>query len=533
MSVSGNSGRAAIRWGDVVLASIATVSWALVAMAGTAALGLHLLGADAAGALGPMTAAVVVLGAGGSVTPTGDVSAFGLSGAQADTAVDFTPLGVALAGALLLAWFFLHSLRAAGGWIPGAELAARAAAVAVLFVAVIGGLAWAGHDLITIDGGQLGLGEVKVPGTSGIPGLGDLGGLLPGRLTDLADARARVGFSVDAARSLVGAACWVAGVLVIALLASRRSPLPRGWEALHRVARPAVSALVTVVLVAVAAGFAAAGYAAVGDAHPRRIAGAALLGAPNGVWLAIPLGLFVPWNGRATGTLTTLLPDPLDKLLGVGDDQAVTLGRLAQLDGRVWLLAVATAVLMLYAGVLAAARTPVCGRSLGAFAGRCALALAAATALALPLMVWLTGVSANASLSVLGFDAFGAGIELHGNAGLALALGAAWGAAAGAAGALLARVAGAAGRRAAHLAGEAAGVPGPGEETAGAPGPYNPAPPYRPPNPATNPYLKLPPGLHGSPTLPGPRDRPPTGPRPRRPPYEGPPPPPGTPRRGR
>lgn len=272
----------------------------------------------------------------------------------------------------------------------------------------------------------------------------------------------------------MGAACWVAGVLVIALLASRRSPLPRGWEALHRVARPAVSALVAVVLVAVAAGFAAAAYAAVGDAHPRRIAGAALLGAPNGVWLAIPLGLFVPWNGRATGTLTTLLPDPLDKLLGVGDDQAVTLGRLAQLDGRIWVLAVATSVLMLYAGVLAAARTPVYGRSPGAFTGRCALALAGATALALPLMVWLTGVSANASLSVLGFDAFGAADELHGNAGLALALGAAWGAAAGAAGALLARVAGAAGRRAAHLASEAAGCTGAGRGDGGGAGPVQP-----------------------------------------------------------
>ncbi|MFI6683294.1 streptophobe family protein [Streptomyces sp. NPDC050485] len=527
MGVRDNTGRGAIRWGDAVLAAIASVSWALVAMAGTAALGLHLLGADAAGALGPMTAAVVVLGAGGSVTPSGDVSAFGLSGAEASTTVDFAPLGVGLAGAVLLAWFFLRSLRAAGTWISGTELAVRAAAVAVLFVAVIGGLAWAGHDLITIDGGQLGLDKVKVPG---IPGLGDIGGLLPGRLAGLAHAKARVGFSVDAARSLAGAVCWVLGVLVIALLASRRTPLPRGWEALHRVVRPAVSALVAVALVAVAAGLAAAAYAAIGDAHPRRIAGAALLGAPNAVWLAIPLGLFVPWSGHATGTLARLLPHPLDQLLGVRTDQSVTLGRLAQLDHRVWLLALATAVLMLYAGVLAAARTPVRGRSLGAFTGSCALALGAATALALPLMVWLTGVSANASLSVLGFDAFGAGVELHGDAGLAVALGAAWGAGAGAAGALLARVSGAAGRRAAPLAGEASAPPGPRGETAGAPGPYHPAPPYRPPNPDTNPYLKLPPGLHGSPTLPGLPDRPPAGPRPRRPPYEGPPPPPGAPR---
>ncbi|MGW2865158.1 streptophobe family protein [Streptomyces sp. NPDC001205] len=529
MSVGDNEVRGAIRWGDVLLASIASVSWALVAMAGTAALGLHLLGADAAGALGPMTAAVVVLGAGGSVTPSGDVSAFGLSGAEARTAIDFTPLGVGLAGALLLAVFFLRSLRAVGAWISGAELAARAAAVAALFVAVVAGLAWAGHDLITLDGSQLGLGQVKVPGIPGIPGLGDVGGLLPGRLADLADARAKVGFSVDTGRSLAGAACWVAVVLVIALLASRRGPLPPSWTALHRAVRPAASALVTVVLVAVAAGLAAAVYAGIGDNRPRQIAGAALLGAPNGVWQAIPLGLLVPWHGHASGTLAGALPDPLDRLLGAKDDESVTLARLAQLDHRVWLLAVATGLLMLYAGVLAAARTPVEGRSLGAFAGRCALSLAAATAVALPLMVWLTGISASASLSVLGFDAFGAGIELHGDAALAFALGAGWGLAAGAVGALLAWTAGAAGRRAAVLA-RVPGAAGPREEATAAPGPYNPAPSYRPPNPDTNPYLKLPPGLHGTPTMPGPRGRPPARPRPHRPPEDGPPPPPGGPR---
>ncbi|AYG83720.1 hypothetical protein DWB77_05918 [Streptomyces hundungensis] len=576
MSVDDNEVRGAIRWGDVVLTSIASVSWALVAMAGTAALGLHLLGADAAGALGPMTAAVVVLGVGGSVTPSGDVSAFGLSGAQARTAVDVAPLGVGLAGALLLAFFFLRSLRAAGTRIRGAELAARAAVLVLVFVAVVAGLARIGHDLVTLDGTDLVPGGAKVPG---IPGIGDIGGLLPGRLAGLADAGAKVGFRVDTPRSLTGAACWVTAVLAIALLASRRTPLPRGWSALHRGVRPAVSALVTVALVAVAAGFAAAAYAAIGDAHPGRIAGAALLGAPNGAWLAVPLGLFVPWSGHATGTLATLLPDPLGRLLDMRADEPVTVARLAQLDDRAWLLALAMACLMLCAGVLAAVRTPVGGRSAGVFAGRCALSLAAATAVALPLMVWLTGVSANASLSVLGFDAFGAGVELHGDAGLALALGAGWGAGAGALGALLARAFGAAGRRAAAPAGlggvdvrrrfagaSGADVPQPLADPDGAdvrqplagpggvdvrqpladpgsadvprpreerpPGPYDPAPSYRPPNPDTNPYLKLPPDLHGSPTLPGPGGGPRPAPRPRTPPHEGPPPPPGTPRRG-
>ncbi|MGI5199175.1 streptophobe family protein [Streptomyces sp. CA-288835] len=548
--------------GDVLLSAIAAVSWALIGMAGVAALGLHLLEADASGSLGTMTAAVVALGAGGSVTPSGDVSAFGLEGAEAETALQITPLGVSLVGALLLAWFFLRSLRAAGVVISPGELAARAGAVVVLFVAMLGGLAWAGHDVITIDGGSLGLDQLPgggLPDDIEVPGLGDIGGLLPDRLGDLANANAEVGFTVDTVPTLLGGTGWVLGVLLIALLASRRTPLPRGWEAVHRLVRPAASALVTVLLVAVLAGLAAAAYAAISDPHPKRIAGAALLGAPNGVWLGVPIGLFVPWDGSASGGLVQFLPAPLDELLSLSSDQPVTLARLAELDGRVWLLGVATALMMLYAGVLTAVRTPFVREREGAlgFAGRCALRLAIVTALALPLLAWLTEVSVDASLSVLGVDAFDAGIELHGQLGMALLLGALWGAGAGAAGALLACASGAAGRRAAPLArGDAEGATGSGWQTKPVepvapsyaespeqryaespeqPGPYSPAPSYRSPNPDTNPYLNLPdelrepedgrrhpgsrtPGTRApgarSPAAPPPGARPPTAPPP-------------------
>jgi hypothetical protein len=511
-----------VRWGDVVFSAIAAVSWSLIGMAGTAALGLHLLEADSAGELGPMTAALVALGAGGSVTPSGDVSVFGLEGAQATTAIEITPLGVGLVGALLLAWFFLRSLRGAGVVVTAAELLARVGVVVVLFAALMGGLAYAGQAVITLDGGDLGLDELPGGGDLGgveIPGLGDIGdiggGLLPDRLGDLAGADAQVGFSVDAAPTVLGGVLWCLGVLLVALLASRRAPLPRGLDAVHRVVRPAVSALVTVLLVAVAAGLAAAAYAAVGDPHPRRIAGAALLGAPNGVWLGVPLGLFVPWEGRATGALANLLPDPLDALLRVDANEPVTLGRLAELDSRVWLLGVAAALMMLYAGALTAVRTPFAGQlspptaggtdgagargggALG-FAGLCALRLGIATALALALLVLLTEVSVDASLAVLGIDAFDAGVELHGRAATALVLGAVWGAGAGAAGALLACATGAAGRRAAPLAlGVAGRAPAAGSSPAlvSPSGPYTPGTPHRPPNPDTNPYLRVPEGL--------------------------------------
>jgi hypothetical protein len=203
-----------------------------------------------------MTAAVVVLGAGGSVSPSGNVSAFGLDDAEAHTALAVTPLGVGLVGALLLSLFFLRSLRGVGAVVSGAELGVRAGAVAVMFVAVLGRLAWAGHDVVTIDGGALGLhGAPGAGGRGGLPGgLGGLRGLLPDRLADLARAQAQVGFTVDSTTSLVGGVCWVLGVLVIALLASRRTPLPSGLAWVDRTVRPAVSAVVSVLLVAVVAG---------------------------------------------------------------------------------------------------------------------------------------------------------------------------------------------------------------------------------------------------------------------------------------
>ncbi|CAL9561522.1 hypothetical protein SUDANB6_04670 [Streptomyces sp. enrichment culture] len=530
---------AKVPWGDAVLSAIASVSWALIGMAGTAALGLHLLRADAAGSLGPMTAAVVTLASGGTVTPSGDVSAFGLTGVEATAAIEITPLGVGLVGAVLLSFFFLRSLRAAGVVVSPAELLARAGAVVALYVAMLGGLAWAGQDVVTIDGGSLGPdglagggdgsgadgGGAGIPGVGGLGEWGEFGGLLPGRVADLADAQAAVGFTVDTVPSLLGGLGWSAGVLLIALLASRRTPLPRGWEAVHHVVRPAVSALVTVLLVAVAAGLAAAAYAAAGDDRPERIAGAALLGAPNGAWLGLPLGLFVPWEGRATDGAARFLPDPLGDLLSVRSGEPVALARLAELDGRVWLLGAAAAVAMLLAGVLTAVRTPVgAGAGTGAaqavrgpgalgFAGRCALRLGTATALVLLLSVRLTEVSVRASLSVLGFDAFGAGVELRGHLGMAMLLGAAWGAGAGAAGALLAWASGTAGRRVVVPGGGVRGGPGawgppyaaaPGPRGAGT-GPHTPGPgpreagtPYRPAYPGPRPYPRTPGGRRGA-----------------------------------
>lgn len=514
-----------IRWGDVLLSATAAAGWSLLAMAVVAALGLHLLGADAAGgSLGAMAAAVVVLAVGGTVNPSGEVSVFlsgggsgGGAGGAGEASLDVMPLGVALTGALVLAHLFLRSLRAgagAGGGAGAGELLARAAVTVAVFVAAVGVPAWAGHDVVTLDGAVL----PRTPATVEVPGIGDIGGLLPDRIGDLIETRARVGFSVETEPTLWAAGVWAAVVLALALLVSRRGPagLAR-W-------RPAASAVVAMLLVAVAAGLAAAVWAALGDEHPGRVLGAALLGAPNGAWAGVLLGLFVPLAGRATGTPDRLLPDPLDELLAGSAREPVwvTVGRLAEYDGRVWLVVVGSGLLLLYAGVLAAVRTP--GRGIAG----CAARLSAVTGVALAALVWLTALSANASLAVVGVDAVDAGVELRGAAGAALTLGAVWGAGAGAVGALL-------GRRPVP-------VPGPG------PGPDRPVwpEPSRGPGPGW-PEPDAPTASYGQGPLPG-RVRPapdpdgswdvtvtgipPTPPRPpgppRRPPFT-PPPPPGTP----
>ncbi|MEU1312051.1 streptophobe family protein [Streptomyces cinnamoneus] len=497
------SGRRAALAADLLLTAIAAVSWAFLAMAGIAALGLHLLGADAAGSLGPMTAAVVVLAVGGSITPSGSVEAFGLTGAGAHTTIDIAPLGVSLTGALLVGWVFARSLRGSGAAVPGRELVARAGAVAVLFLLLLGGLAWAGSSTVTIDGSGLGLGSPAASGGKGpgleIPGLGDIGdfgGGLPERIAGLADAKASVGFSVRAGASLLGGLVWILAVLLITLLAARRAPLPRRWRAAHRTVRPAASALRAVLVLSVAAGLAAAVGAASGDGHPRRVLGAALLGAPNGVWLGVPLGLFVPLRGTASGSLLQMLPHPLDTLLRAGAEQSVTVARLAELEPLVWLLSLACALLMLTAGVLTAARTPRGEGGPVAFAGRCGLWLGAAGAVALPLLVLATRMEVGASLSVLGVDAVGAGLRLGGSVPVAAALGAVWGFGAGVAGALLACATGAAGRRASPYA---RGVRPDGRtypDLAYLPGPYRPSPGYRAAHEETNPYLR-PPGAAG------------------------------------
>ncbi|MFD5422496.1 streptophobe family protein [Streptomyces sp. NPDC127069] len=398
-----------IRWGDVLLSGIAAVGWSVAAMAGVAALGLHLLGADAeGGSLSAMTAAVVAAGVGGSVTASGEVSALGVA-VGSGAVLDLRPLGVALAGALVLGWVFLRGLRGRPGAV---EVAVRAVVVGALFLVVAGGLAWAGQGVAVLEG-VVPPSLPRVPPKVVVPGIGDVGGLLPDGLGDAVLPRVRVGFAVDPGPTAAGAGVWVAVVLGVALLASRYGPAAVWAGRL----RAAVSSVLAMLVVAVVAGVGAAVWAGAGAGRPERVAGASLLVAPDASWTGLLLGLSVPVRGRAAGELGRLLP-PLSR------GEPVTVARLAEYDGRAWLLVAGAGVLLLYAGVRAAVRSP--GRGVAA----CAAWLGGVTGVALAGVVWLTGVSV---------DVPGVAVELRGDAGYALLAGAGWGALAGGTGALLTR----------------------------------------------------------------------------------------------
>ncbi len=480
-----------------VLAAV-SASWAFAAMAAVAALGAHLLGLDRYAALGPLTAALLAMATGGTVVPSGDLSALGIT-AGAQGAIGFMPLGVSFVGALVLGGLFVRPLRR----LPVLDLPvllSRLAGTLAAFLVLLWVVAWSGSGTVTVD-----LGSV-VSGAGGGGPLGGLAGLIGSALGG--SVKPTIGFRVELLPTLGLGLLWAVVVLLVALLASRRVPLPYAWGPLRRAVRPAASAVVTTLCLAVLAGAVSGLVEGLSGNGGAKTVGGVLLATPNGVFLGVPLGMAVPFTGRASGPLAQFLPAPMGQLLKGGNGQSVTVARLAQLDGKVWLLPVAVGLMLLTAGVLTAVRTPrpVLPQGAPREAGGTALRLGVAMAVTVPVLMALTAVSVDANVSVLGISAVGAGMSISGNLAAGAGLGLVEGALFGFLGALLVRRFAPGNRAPAEPA-----LTGPaGPAPAGAGGAYRALPTQPPPAPpAANPYTRPAAGPHD-----GPRTGPHNGPQP-------------------
>ncbi|WUJ19816.1 streptophobe family protein [Streptomyces sp. NBC_00390] len=385
---------------------------AVVAMAVPAALGLWAAGAAELpeGAFLDVAAAVVVLAAGGSVDIAGD------AGAIAETSADLSvlPLSVSLAGALVIAAGFLRPLRhrAVAG---GRELAGWALRIAVLWALALIGLSALASHTFTIP--------IEDP-TGAIIG-------------DLLDATPRLGFRADIPLTVVFGLLWLAALLVLTLLVSRRAPLPPGLVRFQESVRPAAFAMVVLLLACVAVGVVIGLVVAATRGNAGDVFAVILLGLPNLVWLAFTLGLGATWEGKVEGPFGLPMPQVLEAVLRTPDVSTLNIRSLADQDANVWWLVPAAAVLLLGAAFVMAVRSPARMR-----AWQHALHLAVALVLTVLMICLTVRLSAHYGLSLLGLGDLGGNLSgevlLRPQLWTALGLAALWGLVAGFLGSLLA-----------------------------------------------------------------------------------------------
>ncbi|WP_225825437.1 streptophobe family protein [Streptomyces naphthomycinicus] len=393
--------------------AVAAVLTGLAVMFLVAALGLWAAGAAGLpdGAFARVVVATMVTAVGGSVRLSGDAGVF----ARTQASLTVLPLTVTLAGALVLGAGFLRPLRHRAVASAG-ELAGWAARFAALWLPALIGLAFAARQTFAVDVG------------SGI--LSDL--------TELFDARPRIGFTTDVPLTVLFGLLWLAGVLLLALLVSRGAPLPARALRRQESVRPAAHAMVELLLASVAVGLVVALITAAARGHVAPVLALILLGLPNLVWPALTIGLGATWHGRVEGPFGLPVPQVLDEVLRTPDLSTLDLRSLTDHDARMWWLAVAAAVLLLAVAFRMAVRSPARIRL-----WQHALHLAVALALTV-LMICLTGrVSAHYGLSLLGIGDLGGGLTgevvLRPLLWQTVGLGALWGGVAGFLGGLLAR----------------------------------------------------------------------------------------------
>ncbi|UGQ10216.1 streptophobe family protein [Yinghuangia sp. ASG 101] len=472
------------------LHALVAVVAAFAAMAFTAWLALWLLGAGdlGGGSMPALVAAAVALAVGGKVDlkgaeSTGDQGILGsilgdVPVAEAGGEVDLLMFGIGLVGALVLGWLFLRPLRYR--LVIGIdELIAHMARIAVFTAAGLGACVALGSHALPIGDA---IPQVDAAELMGVFNLG-----------------AAAEFTTDAPTTLGFGLVWMLLTMVVALAVSARGPLPRLWLRYRDVLRPPVAGVMAVFLGAVVLGIIGAPFVAAEAPEPKRMIGGMLLALPNVMWLLVTLGLGVEWKSSGGGDFSFGLPGPLGQLLNESGsrDMPITVGRLAELDGRAWWVPVVSAILLLFGGTVAALRSPAQVR-LHQHAWRFGVAFAVTAVIAAA----IAQIHLKVAVQVLGGVAEPGGqVSLHADYLMTAGFGLLWGACAGLLGGALAAWIRAvqASRRTKPPGGGHAPRPGawPGQRPAG-PG----APSYGPGAPAYNPRTDFPPG--GNPPYPPP-----------------------------
>ncbi|MFG3496639.1 streptophobe family protein [Streptomyces sp. NPDC047886] len=398
---------AAHDWGDALVAVLAAVA----AMAVTAALGLWAAGAADLpdGAFPQVVAAVVVMAAGGAIELSGGAGE--IAGADAD--VTAMPLSVSLAGALALGVCFLRPLRHRAVASAG-ELLARVARTTLLWLAALAALTTLARRTFTL--------------TPTDPAFDLIGELL--------DLSTTVGFRGDPGPTLLFGLLWITGVLTMALLVSRRAPLPARLLRYQEAVRPAAFAMLLLLLAYVVAGVVIGVVVAATRGHPAETLAVLLLGLPNVVWLALGLGIGGSWEGRVDGPFGLPMPNLLDLVLRGSQDSTLDVGALAEHDARAWWLVPVAGALLLAAAFAMAVRTPARTRL-----WQHAVHMGVAFALTMLVVAPVTRVSARYGLSLLGIgdiEGFGGQLVLRPHVWTAAGLALLWGLVAGLIGGLLA-----------------------------------------------------------------------------------------------
>ncbi|WP_405547456.1 MULTISPECIES: streptophobe family protein [Streptomyces] len=464
---------------------------AVVAMMAVSALALMLLDAGSVGSVWSLTMALTAMAVGGSASAGSDVSGDngsmgGLASLFGDAmrpsmsgAADVVPLSVTLVGAVVL--WIAFSRRLGHGQqrrFAAGELAVRAAgaATAALFTLVIVAALAKGSATMPASamsgmrgrgggqasegfGGSGGLGELMGGGSGG------LGGLMGGG----SGSQMAVTYHVSTGSAGFGALLWVAVVLGVGCLISRRVRLPlggalgglrSGWgQSLSAVVRTVlILAAVPLVTVAVV-GSVVGGKAA-------SAAGAALLLAPNAVAVFLTLGVGSSWTAEMHPVQSDS-SNPLASLMGVMGGRTGAMGGGQQADRTehlrslalggwpLWLAALMATALILVCCAYRAARATNTAHLVplhpyrGPLAGHLGMAqrFGVVTAVVMAAAAWLVGASGNFGISMFGSEMGGMRAELSGSVLQTVAFGLLVGGLAGFGGSLLAAVRGVFGAR--------------------------------------------------------------------------------------